>query len=64
MEFTSKATQITFTNQDGERLNIRENYDDFDILELHIRDESFWMSRKNAKEVARILTNMADSMED
>ena len=59
MEFTSKATQITFTNQDGERLNVREGDDDSDILELHIRDESFWMSKKDAKEVARTLRIMA-----
>ena len=64
MEFNSKATQITFTNEDDERLHIREGDYDADILELRIREESFWMRRKNAKEIARVLKNMADSTGD
>lgn len=60
MEFTSKPTQITFTNQDGENFIIREGDDDVDILEFRIRGESFWMSKKDAKDVARTITNMSD----
>lgn len=60
MEFSSKATQITFTNQDGDRLALRESEDDADVLEAHIGDESFWMTKKEAKVFAATIVNMAD----
>ena len=60
MEFTSKPTQITFTNEDGESFIVREGDDDADILEFRIREDSFWMSKIDAKDVARTILNMAN----
>ena len=60
MEFTSKLTQMTFTNNDGEKFIVREANHDADILEFHIEGKSFWMSKKDAKYVAKTITNMAE----
>lgn len=60
MEFTSKLTQITFTNKDGESFIVREVDGDADILEFRLQGDSFWMSKRDAKYVARTIANMAE----
>lgn len=61
MEFIKRATQITFTNQDGDNFIIRECNDDADILEFHIREESFWIRKVDVNCVAQTIVTMADS---
>lgn len=60
MEFTSKLTQMTFTNNDGEKFIVREANHDADILEFHIEGRCFCISKKHAKYVAKTITNMAE----
>ena len=59
--FTEQWTQKSFTNPDGDKMRVKHDEDDFEIMMICIGDEEFWFDKKNANNIAEALRQIADS---
>ena len=59
--FTEQWTQKSFTNADGDKMRIKHDEDDFEVMSICIGGEEFWFDKTNANNIAEALQQIADS---
>jgi len=59
--FTEQWTQKSFTNADGDKMRIKHDEDDFEVMSICISGEEFLFDKTNASSIAEALQQMADS---